>query len=141
MAITKQEVQITWPTAVNSKSVASGATQDSEATTIHATATGGQVALKADNNGTPASGDTVDFYIKYNCGDPDAEPGTDEFATDDHAILLAQLDTYASGSGDDPAVAVVSIDVDAKEFKIFVKSNAATNGITVSATYYETRAA
>jgi hypothetical protein len=38
------------------------------------------ITLKADNSGTPASGDTVDFYALLSCGDPDGSGG-DEFRT------------------------------------------------------------
>jgi hypothetical protein len=136
MAITKTEVQVTWPTAVNSKSVAASGNQTSEEATLDATAIAGLLVMKADNDGTPASGDTIDFYILENAGDPDGA-GSDEFVTTGHGRFLGQLDT----NGEDPAIIARDISVVGKSFKLYVENNSGGRAITVSATLYEQRAA
>jgi hypothetical protein len=127
MAVANHEVQVTWSSS-NSASVSGGATAASDTMSFSATAFDAMITLKADNSGTPASGDTVDFYALLSCGDPDGSGG-DEFPNDDSdGIFLARLDTYA----DDPAIATVTIPV-AKSVKIFAKNNASSNSVTVSA--------
>ena len=55
---------------------------------------------------TPASGDTVDFYILYTTGDPDGA-ATDEYDTVAHAMHVTTLDT----NSEDPARKTVEIPV------------------------------
>lgn len=138
MAITRAETQVTWPTAANSISVTSGSNQTSEGITLDDTCVGAAVTLKADNDGTPAAGDTIDFYILYSAGDPDGA-AADEYDTPGagHPQFLAKLDTNT----EDPAITTVPISHVPKKAKIYASSNAATNSITVSATIEEQRAA
>ena len=127
MAVANNEQQITWSSS-NSASVSAGGTQASDAASLSATAFAAMVTLKADNDGTPASGDTVDFYALITCGDPDGA-STDEYPNDDSdGIFLARLDTYA----DDPAVATVNLPV-GKAVKLYAKNNSSGRAITVSA--------
>ena len=127
MAIANNELQILWATA-SSKSVAAGASETSDAIAFSATCFDAMITLKADNAGTPASGDTVDFYALPTCGDPDGA-GADEYPSDENdGTFLVRLDTNAN----DPAVSTVSISV-AKGVKILASSNAASNAIVVSA--------
>jgi hypothetical protein len=127
MAVANNEIQVTWSSS-NSTNVSAGASEASDAMPFSATAFDAMVTLKADNSGTPASGDTVDFYALLSCGDPDGS-GSDEFPNDDSdGIFLARLDTNA----DDPAIATVALPV-AKTVRIFAKNNASSHAITVSA--------
>lgn len=127
MTIANNEQQVQW-SASDSVSVTAGGTQTSDAVTMSATAFAAMITLKADNAGTPASGDTVTFYALLSCGDPDGS-GADEFPNDDSdGMFLAVLDTNA----DDPAIATVALPV-AKAVKIHAVSAAASNAITVSA--------
>ena len=127
MAVTNNEQQVTWSSS-NSASVSAGGTQVSDTANFSATAFAAMVTLKADNDGTPASGDTVDFYALITCGDPDGA-GADEYPTDDSdGIFLARLDT----SADDPVVAAVNLPV-AKAVKLYAKNNSSGRTITVSA--------
>ena len=127
MAVANNEQQVTWSSS-NSVSVSAGSSQTSDAVTFSSTAFDGMATLKADNNGTPASGDTVDFYALLSCGDPDGA-SADEYPNDDSdGIFLARLDTNV----DDPALATVGVPI-AKGMKIYAKSNASSNAITVSA--------
>ena len=135
MAVSKSETQITWPTAVNSKSVAAGGSQESEELTFSATAFKVDIELKADNDGTPAAGDTVTFYLLLTGGDPDGT-GSDEFATAEHGIFLAELDTNT----EDPAIEVVPGVAAPKKGKIRAVNNSSGRAITVSALAYEYKA-
>lgn len=127
MAVGNNEQQVTWSSS-DSASVTAGGTQTSDVVTFSTTALAAMITLKADNNSTPASDDTVDLYALLSCGDPDGSAG-DEYPNDDSdGIFLARLDTNA----DDPALATVTLPV-AKAVKIHARSNASSNGITVSA--------
>jgi len=134
MAIARSEIQVKWATA-DSVSVAAAGTQTSDVITPSANAVKMQITMKANNAGTPASGDTVDFYLMRTSGDPDGA-ATDEYDTAGHAGFLAQLDTNT----ENPAIKTVDIPVAWKGAKLYVKSNAATNSITVSAAIYEVTA-
>jgi len=127
MAVANNEQQVTWSSS-DSISVSAAGTQTSDAVAFSATAFAAMIMLKADNNGTPASGDTVDFYALLSCGDPDGS-SSDEYPNDDSdGIFLARLDTDA----DDPALATVALPV-AKAARIHARNNASSNAITVSA--------
>lgn len=135
MAITRPETKVLWA-AANSKSVAFGATEESDEINLDATCVAAQVHLKADNAGTPAAGDTVDFYFVQTGGDPDGA-AADEFDTNGHATHLKRLDT----NSEDPAGATVPLPIPQKGGKVVAVSNAGSNSITVSATITEQRAA
>lgn len=140
MAVTHQEVQVTWPTAQNSTSISTSSNATSEVVSINTAAIEAMICLKADNDGgTPASGDYVDFYILYTSGDPDGT-GTDEYDTPEHAIHLGRVRTYPTGDpGEDPAIIHVPISVAAKSFKLYAKNLSTTNAQTVSACMTEVR--
>ena len=133
MAITKAETQIVW-SAANNLSISAGSTGTSDAFTFDATSFNATITLKADNNGTPTSGDKVDFYLLYTNGDPDGT-SSDEYDSATQGTWLATLDTNTN----DPAQTTVAINPSAKGGKIYAKNNAGSNGITVSATMYETK--
>jgi hypothetical protein len=136
MAVSKASTQVTWSSS-NSTSVSSGSTATSDAMSISSDSFDAMITFKADNGGTPASGDTIDFYILYSTGDPDGA-STDEYDAADtlHGTFLCQLDTNTT----DPAQRTVQIPVAAKGFKIFASSNASSNSITVSSELYEASA-
>lgn len=133
MAITRAEVQIVWA-AANSISVAAGAAQVSDAFVFTDATIQAAISLKADNNGVPAAGDKVKCYLLLTSGDPDGAVA-DEYDSANHGLFLGELDT----ASDDPAQMTVDIPSSAKGGKVRAVSAAATNGITVSATIYETR--
>lgn len=132
MALTINELQVTWSAANNSSvTAASNATSD-EITFTAGTVFQAKIQLKADNNGTPASGDTVDFYLLESHGDPDGA-STDEFDTTTQGQHLATLDT----NSDDPAITTVVVPGPFYKAKIYAVNNASANGITVSALIQE----
>lgn len=128
MAVANHEIQVQWDSGNDTKSISAGTAATSDAFSFSAAAVDAMVTLKAANAGTPASGDTVEFYVLATCGDPDGA-ATDEYpANDDEGMLLGVLDTY----GNDPAVKTVACPV-AKSGKLYAKSNASSNAIAVSA--------
>lgn len=135
MAVSKSSTQVTWPTAANSASVSSGGNATSEAGTFATDSFEAMLTCKADNGGTPAAGDTVDFYLLYTTGDPDGA-STDEYDTNMQGTYLCTLDTNA----DDPAQKTVRVSPVAKGFKVYAVNNASSNSITVAAELYEASA-
>ena len=135
MAVSKSNTQVTWSTS-NSVSVSASSNSTSDAHAFDSTSVSAMVTMKADNGGTPASGDTVDFYLLYTTGDPDGGTATDEYDTVGHAMHVATLDT----NSEDPARKTVEIPVSAKGFKVYAVNNSSGRAVTVSAEVYETKA-
>ena len=133
--VTKALTQVLWATA-NNLSIAAAGTGTSDAHTFDANSFAATVQLKAKNNGTPASGDRVEFYLLNTNGDPDAAESADEYDTTTQGTLLAVLDTFVT----DPAITTVVISPVSKGYKIYAVNRAASNGITVSAQVYEAKA-
>jgi hypothetical protein len=127
MALANNEIQVQWSGA-NSISVGSGGNQMSDAFSFSQTAIDAMITLKADNAGTPASGDTVEFYLLATCGDPDGADADEFPANNNDGILLAVLDTYTNN----PSVRTVACPI-AKGGKLFAKNCSAGRTITVSA--------
>ena len=132
MAISKSNTQVTWSSAT-SKAVGSSSNETSDAHTFSSNSVAAMITIKADHSGTPATGDTVDFFLLYTTGDPDAA-SSDEYDSVGHGMHIASLDTNA----DDPAIKTVEIPVSAKGFKVYAKNNDPNATITVSAEVYET---
>lgn len=124
--------------ASSTKSLTSNTTREaSDAKTIHADAVSASLQVKADNSGTPASGDTVDLWIAWS---PDAS----SYDTEEHAQYLGRLDTYGSNDpGEDPALKSYTLRVSGKQsFKLLARGNqAASRNVTLSAIYNEHRMA
>lgn len=132
MALSMTEKQVTW-SASNSTSVTAASTATSDVVTFTSgTVFQVKIVLKADNNGTPAAGDTVDFYLLESHGDPDGA-GADEYDTAEQGRFLGILDTNA----DDPAQATVWVPGPMYKAKIYAVNNASSNGITVSSLIME----
>lgn len=132
MALAVNEQQVTW-SAANSVSIAAGGNNTSDAVThTSGTVFQAKIQLKADNDGTPASGDTVDFYLLESQGDPDGA-STDEFDTTTQGTHLARLDTNT----DDPALTTVWVPGPLYKSKIYAVNNSGGRAITVSALIQE----
>jgi len=135
MALTRLERQITW-SAASSVSVTAAGQQTSDVLALNADCAIAAITLKADNAGTPAAGDSIDFYLAATAGDPDGA-GANEYPTAGHLFPLATIDTNV----DDPGIMTVEMPAVPQTFQIVAKSNASANGITVSATVEELRVA
>jgi hypothetical protein len=133
MAITVNEVQVTWSTA-SSVSIAAAGNNTSDVATIDQTCFQATIMLKADNDGTPAAGDTVSFYLLASLGDPDGA-STAEYGTTTQDIPLVTLDTNAN----DPAIATAVLPMPLVTGKVYAVNNSAGRAITVSATILEQR--
>lgn len=131
MAISKSQTQVEWSSSASS-TITSGNNDTSDVVAISDDAVHGSVQIKADNQGTPTSGDEVEIRILYTLGDPDADPDSaDEYDTVEHALPIL-LDT----NSEDPAIKTVAIDVAAKSFKVYADNQAASS-VIVSAQYSE----
>lgn len=136
MAVSKVETQITWA-AANTKSLNSTSWFVSDEITLNDSDWEGGIQFRADNAGTPASGDTVEIRILYSVGDLDAGGGANDYpdantsgTTAAQANFLALLDTY---SNYDPDSKFCPIDTAPKAFKIAARAaQGATRAITLS---------
>jgi hypothetical protein len=127
MALSITEQQVTW-SAANSVSIAAGGNNTSDTVTFTSgTVFQAKVQCKVDNDGTPASGDTVDFYLLESHGDPDGA-STAEFATTTQGQHLMRLDTNTT----DPADGVVWLPGPFLTAKVYAVNNSAGRAITVS---------
>ena len=92
---------MTTPKALNST-----AFFDSDAVTFSADATDCTLQVKVDNQGTPASGDTVAVYLRASLD------GGTTYDTDEHMQFITLVDTYGANTpGEDPATRTLKIDV------------------------------
>ena len=130
---TREENQITWSSA-SSISVSSASNSTSDAFTFNASDWSASIQINADNNGTAASGDTLDAYILWTTGDILGDSGSD-YDTTEHAQFLCQLDTYATNTpGEDPARKTILLDnISPLGFKLYVVNNSSGRSITVRA--------
>lgn len=124
MAITHTEISI-----AGLASVAAGGNDTSTTNNFNTAAIDAMLTVSANNNGTPASGDTMDVYILFETG------ATVGFDTAANAMYLGTLDTFA----EDPATRTWRIPTAASHFQVYVVNNAAANGITPSAQWVEVR--
>lgn len=133
MALTNTTIDIPF-SASQTTSIASSGTATSDAVTFDQTGVALVATFKADNNGTPASGDTVDVFAQFSAGDPDGT-GSSEYPDADHDEFLCRLDTNA----DEPALASVVLPVGFSSAKFRFKNNSAGRAITVSGVVIEKR--
>lgn len=130
ITLANNEIQITWA-AANSLSIAAAANATSDVFTFSTDSSFGHMQIKADNDGAPAAGDTVDFFLLLSCGDPDGA-GADEYDTVGHALPLGTLDTNA----EDPALRTVNCPI-VLGGRLYAVNNSAGRAITVSACILE----
>jgi len=139
MAITRAETQVTWTSSPNtSASVTAGSSQTSDLVSLDATCVNASITCKADNAGTPASGDIITFYWAASSGDPDGAATIEHPSNAANMEFLCQIDTFTYT---DPDVKTISIPAVPYRGKVVAVSGAASNAITVSATIEEQRAA
>lgn len=135
MALGRTEQQITWA-AANTKTLSAATRADSDEIVIDSSCVAISVQVRCDNAGTPASGDVLNVYVKWTNGDLDAGGGANDYDTDEYAMPLMVLDTYATNTpGEDPATRTLPIDPNmGKAFKLSIDSpNAATRNMVVNA--------
>lgn len=132
MASTKAETAITWSSAAYTD-ITSGSNATSDATSFNVEDWDAAVTVHADNQGTPASGDTVDVEILWTTGSVDGSAG-DDYDTAKGGQWIMRLNTYSTDSdGEDPQQKTVTIPTAAKGFKIYAKNNSGGRTIRVRA--------
>lgn len=142
MAITRVETALTWSSAA-SLTMNAATVFASDAFSFDATTIGASIAVSADNQGTPASGDTVTFYLAYTSGDLLGDTG-DDYDTNEHAIPIGVVDTYATNTpGEDPArrTLILPSTVPKGAKLLAVAPQAASRNIVIRARLTEQRAA
>lgn len=132
MAVSQNGIQIQFAGA-NFDSVAFGANSTSDEFNLAKDAYQAQITLKVDNDGTPAAGDTMDFFLILTSGDPDGT-GADEFDTVGVSLFLAQLDTNDA----DPTIKTIQIPTGSKGGKLHIVNNSGGRAITGSAEIFQT---
>lgn len=143
MANSYAETAITWDGGSSSKTVSSSTVVWSDAVSVNADDWDGSVTVSADNAGTPASGDIVDWYIAWTNGDILGDSG-DDYDTTEHAEPLYRTDTYSTNTpGEDPVRRTLDVIVSGKKaFKIGASCpQAASRNIVVRARFGSHRAA
>ena len=142
MALTRSETQITW-SAASSITLSSATEVVSDAFTFDATDVAAVLQVSVDNQGTPASGDTLVVRIYPTTGDILGDSG-DDYDTNEHAEAFL-LDTVAANTpGEDPVRKTVSLNhlIGAKGFKIGVTgAQAGSRNLVVRARVATQRAA
>lgn len=101
MPITQSELQVTWDAGSSSDLLNTGNSWEatSDNMSFASTLFKAEIQVKAEQtSGTPASGDTIDFYAQVTLGDPDGA-GADEYDTDGHDIFLGQIDLNTDSPG------------------------------------------
>lgn len=133
--MTHTESQVLW-SAANHLDISSSSVGTSDALAINAATVEASLALRADNQGTPASGDLMEFYILYSNGDVTGGEGSDTFDTAEQGTLLAVLDT----NEDDPAGVTVPLPVTAaKSFRVYAVNRSSGRTIRAMARLMEKR--
>lgn len=141
MAITRVQTQVTWAAAA-STTLSITSIVVSDAITVDPSCVALSIQLSADNAGTPASGDTVEFRIRWSAGDVLGDTGND-YDTAEHSQFLALLDTYATNTpGEDPARRTYNIPLVSQSFQITAQgAQSNLRNIVVRARVEEQRAA
>ena len=128
MGITTEVNTVQWG-AVDSKSVALSTVENADDYTFDVTCVQAVIQLKVDNAGTPADGDTVDFYASLK-GDPDND-ASDEYDTVGN--FLTTLDTYATSGGTDPCVKSMAFyPLPGQIYRFIADNQSAASAMTVS---------
>lgn len=123
MAITSETNQVTW-SASNTKSVASSGVETSDDYAFDANTFEATLVCKANNSGTPASGDILSIYAQIK-EDPDQD-STDEYAN--QMDFVGALNTNL----DNPAVARIVMSVEPGKTYRFAMENDGASAITGS---------
>jgi hypothetical protein len=115
----------------NSKSIAAGGNAESDAMSMPSNTVDAELVVKADNDGTPASGDELTVRLLGTTGDTDADPdSTDEYTSSGHANPVAILDTNV----EDPAISnPIPVPPSLKGYKVRGENGSGGRAITASA--------
>jgi len=125
MAITRAQSQVLWSTA-SSITLSTNTQTSSDAVALDDTCVGFFLTCAIDNaSGTPVSGDTATFKIRWSTGDILGDSGND-FDTAEHAEYVVTLDTVpANTPGEDPGRRTIFYGPTPKNFILDVTWNSA----------------
>jgi hypothetical protein len=143
MSISRVQTQVTWDTGSVTKTVSSATEVVSDVITLADNTVGLSIQIHADNQGTPASGDTAVFRLRWSNGDVLGAGGADTYDTAEHAEFLTVLDTYGSNTpGEDPARRTIMVPPVAKKMQTgCICSGAASRNLIIAARIDEQRMA
>jgi hypothetical protein len=133
MASSRNETALAW-SSVAYVDITSGSNATSDAFTFNIEDWDASLTLYADNQGTPASGDTLDVYVEWTSGSVDGSAG-DDYDTAKGAQWVARLNTYSTDSdGEDPQQKTVQLpNIAAKGLKVYAKNNSGGRTIRLRA--------
>lgn len=133
MASSRNETGITWSAAAYTD-ITSGSNATSDAFTFNIEDWDAVLTLYADNQGAPASGDTLDVYVEWTSGSVDGSAG-DDYDTAKGAKWVARLNTYSTDAdGEDPQQKTIELsNIAAKGLKVYAKNNSAGRTIRLRA--------
>lgn len=128
MAASHEEVQVLWSSA-NTITLSDVNYHDSDEFTISADYTDLQVTVRADNAGTPASGDVCEVLFLATSGDVDNAAGANDYpgfttTTSAQANPIALLDTYVY----DPDMTTRVLPAGGSKGKLRVRASGWTSG-------------
>lgn len=133
MAATREQTQILWEGAAEKLINVTNTWVLSDAFTFDASDWDAELQVWADNQGTPAAGDTALFGIFYSTGDVTGD-AVDDYVNQNCNEYLTTLDTYASdeAAADGVLSRVVPLRTGPMAFKIGVYcAQAATRNIKI----------
>lgn len=134
MGLGRTEQQVLW-SGSNSKTLSAATRADSDEIVIDSSVVAAAVQVRVDNQSAAQTGDVLNVYIKWSTGDLDAGGGSNDYDTDEYAMHLMTLDTYATNTpGEDPATRTLPIDVNmGKAFKLSIDApNAGSRNMVVN---------
>jgi len=131
MAITRPQTQVQWG-AVDFIDIGAGAIEISDEIIFAVDMYAWSLSIYLDHQGTPASGDAVDFYLSWTNGETDGTVGNDYDTPEMRDLYqLRQLDTFENAlDGVAPDNGIVQktwpeLPIGAAGFKIVADSQAA----------------
>lgn len=123
MAATREESAITWSSAAYQDCTVNATVYSSDAVTFNAADWDAEIALYADNQGTPASGDLITFGIRYSVGSVDGSAG-DDYNNPNNTEFLAQLDTYNNDESDAYGIVMRTVPIRTAPKSFIITANA-----------------
>lgn len=134
MAVTRSEISINMASGTAERTVSDANWALSDAFAVAAGDWDVHLMLWSDNQGTPASGDTVEWRLLASLGSVDGSAG-DDYVNVDNGMFLDLHDTYNNDDGNGVVFSVVGpISATPEYYKLAVKAvNGATRNVKVRA--------
>jgi hypothetical protein len=120
MASTKNETQVQF-SSTNEITINNTSWNLSDPVALNVEDWDAELLMWADNQGTPASGDTVEVRVLYTNGSVDGSAG-DDYVNQDNGEYMALLDTYNNDDGNGVVLSSVPLRTCPDGFKLAVKA-------------------